>query len=127
MKRFLIYFAWPLAFLLAAILLLLATPSFAHDIVWHKSTIREPSPSPAIVFEVDNLPDSCFHNRISGVAVVGSPLGCYIPWSKDNYGIVSPGYILLAKRLNPWTKECVIEHERKHDAGLDHDDGWGDC
>ncbi len=127
MKRFLIRYWFLIWFCIGAVIALVSVPALAHELHWHKSTVRQPSPMRPIVMEVDRFPEGCYRNRVIGVASMGGPLGCYIPWSKDQYGIPQPGYILLAKRLSPWMRECVLEHELKHDAGLDHDDGWGDC
>ena len=127
MKRFIFSNWFVIWFLVAAAVTLVSVPALAHEINWHKSTVRGPSPVPPVVLEVDRFPEGCYRNRVIGVASMAGPLGCYIPWSKDQYGLPNPGYILLAKRLSPWLRKCVIEHEMKHDAGLDHDDGWGDC
>lgn len=127
LKHFVFRHWFKFAFLLAAAVALFAVPAAAHELTWHKSTVREPSPVKPVILEVDRFPEGCYRNRIPGVASMYGPLGCYIPWSKDQYGLPNPGYILLAKRLSPWVRKCVVEHEEKHDAGFDHDDGWGDC
>lgn len=112
--------------IVALLLFVCAMSASAHEIVWHKSVVREPAPIPAFVVEVDTFPDECFRNRVPFVAAMPQPMGCYIPW-KRVFGVAIPGSILIAKRLAPWTRECVERHERRHDEGEDHDEGWGDC
>ena len=129
MRRFLIRHWFLIWFLVGAAVALVSVPALAHEVVWHKSTTREPSPVPPIVIEVEQIPEGCHQNRIPGVPVAGTPAGCYQPWSRDKVFpyFVNPGIIMLAKRLNPWMRECFIAHETRHDAGEDHDNGWEGC
>jgi len=108
---------------------LLSSSAFAAEPGWFQSEKRGPSPVPPIIIEVEVMPDGCLQNRTPFVKAQGSPKGCYYPWHQDKVFpyFVNPGWILLAKRMPPWERECVLEHEMKHDKGEDHDVFHQDC
>ncbi len=119
----------------AALLLCAAACTPAHaDGIWEKSSTRGPSPVAPFVIEVNVMPDACLQNRTPFVKAAAAPRGCYIPWTRDAVFpyFVNPGWILLAKRMPLWERECVLRHEEDHDGfktgvAKDHRDGDSDC
>jgi len=65
---------------------------------------------PFQVVEMDVLPCADPYGYIT--------LGCYFPFS---------GVAYIRKRLNPWLRQCVIEHEYKHYLGKNHGKNYNDC
>jgi hypothetical protein len=112
-------------FLVAAAVTLVSVPAFASD-HWFPSKVRKPAITKAEVFEVAKFDARC------SLLYTNNLRGCYIPETCDmaypNMAIFcTPGRIEIAKFMPPWLKECVIEHERKHERGEDHTHGWSDC
>ncbi len=91
---------------------------------WFPSKDRQPAITKAEVVEVDQFDPRCS-------AVRAGLRGCYIPEQCETTSgirfMCQPGRIEIAKRMTPWERECVIRHERMHEAGLDHTHGWSDC
>jgi hypothetical protein len=114
MRRILIRYWWPLAFCLAAAIVLISVPALADE--WHISTRKPGAMKPIIVeFErMEQVLESC-RKYMHGT------LGCYIPGQVDTlYGISSPPVIMIRARLNPWVRAEVLAHEMHHHAGYDH-------
>lgn len=91
---------------------------------WFASPIRPPAITKAEVVEVDRFDPRCTRQA-------ASVRGCYIPETCETTSgirfMCQPGRIEIAKRMTPWERECVIEHERRHERGEDHTHGWSDC
>lgn len=133
MKNFAIKHAFKLAFILAAIITIFSVPALADD-NWEVSKTRKASPVPPLVIEVDVMPEGCYQNRTPFVAAQPAPKGCYIPWYQDKVFpfFITPGWILLAKNMSPWERECNLRHEEDHDGyntgvAKDHRVGYSDC
>lgn len=85
---------------------------------WFPTTAwREPT-LPPVVEEVDQFDPRCRPDAH----------GCYVPEECPfSPQACMPARIQIAKRLTPWRRACVIEHEMKHHRRYDHPKGYWQC
>lgn len=112
------------AFILAAIVVVVAIGCATRQDIWFEST--RPIPKwKALVLTTDDFPNGCDARA----------LGCYIP---EDVPSITPGRIYVRPHLAPWDRQCVLDHEEKHHGKpaapgspgvppMEHEPGFEDC
>jgi len=123
-RRFIRNNGFEVAFILAALVVILMVGCMTKQDVWFDS-IRPIPKWKALVLTTDSFPSSCDARA----------LGCYIP---EDVSSITPGRIYVRPHLAPWDRQCVLDHEEKHHGKpaapgspgikpMEHEPGYEDC